>query len=64
VPLAYVALKTGASIDAQALMQCCRAQLAGYKVPKDIRFVEAAAFPRSSTGKIQRHEIERLWASA
>ena len=64
VPLAYVALKPGASIDAQALMQCCRAQLAGYKVPKDIRFVEAAAFPRSSTGKIQRHEIERLWASA
>ncbi|WP_304851198.1 class I adenylate-forming enzyme family protein [Hydrogenophaga sp.] len=64
VPLAYVALKPGASIDAQALMQCCRAQLAGYKVPKDIRFVEAAAFPRSSTGKIQRHEIERQWANA
>eukprot|EP01034_Spumella_vulgaris_P042956 gene42956-53297_t len=63
VPVAFVALKPGAATDAQALLQWCRAQLAGYKVPKDIRFVDAAAFPRSSTGKIQRHEIERQWAS-
>ncbi len=64
VPLAFVALKPGAAVDAQALIQCCRAQLAGYKVPNEVRFVEAAAFPRSSTGKIQRHEIERQWASS
>ena len=38
-----------------------REQLAGYKIPKAFRVVELAAFPRSSTGKIQRHEIERLW---
>jgi len=63
VPLAFVALKPGAAADAQALMQWCRAQLAGYKVPKDIRFIDAAAFPRSSTGKIQRHEIERQWVA-
>lgn len=63
VPLAFVALKPGAAADAQALTQWCRAQLAGYKVPKDIRFVDAAAFPRSSTGKIQRHEIERQWVA-
>jgi fatty-acyl-CoA synthase len=30
-------------------------------VPKSVRFVDAAALPRSSTGKIQRHEVERLW---
>ncbi|MCM2337282.1 AMP-binding enzyme [Hydrogenophaga pseudoflava] len=63
VPVAFVALKPGAATDAQALLPWCRAQLAGCKVPKDIRFVDAAAFPRSSTGKIQRHEIERQWAS-
>ena len=63
VPLAFVALKPGAAADAQALTQWCRAQLAGYKVPKDIRFIDAAAFPRSSTGKIQRHEIERQWVA-
>ena len=61
VPVAFVALKPGATVDTQALMQWCRAQLAGYKVPKEVRFVEIAAFPRSSTGKIQRHEIERRW---
>ena len=61
VPVAFVALKPGATVDTQALMQWCRAQLAGYKVPKEVRFVEIAAFPRSSTGKIQRHEIERHW---
>jgi fatty-acyl-CoA synthase len=64
VPLAFVALKPGAAVDAQALLQWCRAQLAGYKVPKEVRFVEAGAFPRSSTGKIQRHEIERHWVTA
>ena len=64
VPLAFVALKPGAAVDAQALLQCCRAQLAGYKVSKEVRFVEAGAFPRSSTGKIQRHEIERQWVTA
>ncbi|MBI2749123.1 MAG: AMP-binding protein [Burkholderiales bacterium] len=64
VPLAFVALKPGAAVDAQALLQWCRAQLAGYKVPKEVRFVEAAEFPRRSTGKIQRHEIERQWVTA
>ncbi|MFZ2393939.1 AMP-binding enzyme [Rhodoferax sp.] len=64
VPLAFVALKPGAAVDAQALLQWCRAQLAGYKVPKEVRFIEAAEFPRSSTGKIQRHEIERQWVTA
>jgi len=42
-------------------MARCREHLAGYKIPKAFRVVELAAFPRSSTGKIQRHEIERLW---
>lgn len=31
-------------------------------MPKEIRFVNAADFPRSSTGKIQRHEVEK-WLS-
>jgi acyl-CoA synthetase (AMP-forming)/AMP-acid ligase II len=61
VPVAFVALKPGAVLDAATLHACCREQLAGYKVPKAFHFVDAAEFPRSSTGKIQRHEIERLW---
>jgi fatty-acyl-CoA synthase len=29
-----------------------------YAKPKDIRFVAFADLPRSTTGKIQRHEVE------
>jgi acyl-CoA synthetase (AMP-forming)/AMP-acid ligase II len=61
VPVAFVALEPGATLDAAALTAICRGQLAGYKIPKEFRFVDVAAFPRSSTGKIQRHEIERQW---
>jgi acyl-coenzyme A synthetase/AMP-(fatty) acid ligase len=41
-----------------ALRQGSRRELAGYKQPKDIRFVAFAELPRSTTGKIQRHEVE------
>jgi acyl-CoA synthetase (AMP-forming)/AMP-acid ligase II len=64
VPVAFVAFKPGAAADTAALALRCREQLAGYKVPKEFRVVDLAAFPRSSTGKIQRHEIERLWLKA
>ena len=64
VPVAFVALQPGADTEAQALLRGCRERLAGYKVPKEIRFVELASFPRSSTGKIQRHEVERRWLTA
>jgi acyl-CoA synthetase (AMP-forming)/AMP-acid ligase II len=60
VPVAFVALHD-AACDAPTLLEWCRERLAGYKLPKEIRFVDASALPRSSTGKIQRHEIERLW---
>ena len=61
VPVAFVAVQPGAAADGEPLLSRCREQLAGFKVPKEIRFVELAAFPRSSTGKIQRHEVERQW---
>ncbi len=59
VPVAFVALKPGAAADAAALAQWCRERLAHYKLPREFRFVALAALPRSSTGKILRHEIER-----
>ena len=59
VPVAFVALRPGGDADAAALAVWCRERLAHYKLPREFRFVDAAALPRSSTGKIQRHEIER-----
>ncbi len=40
----------------------CRESLAGYKQPKDILFIAYDAFPRSASGKVQRHELEKRLA--
>lgn len=58
VPVAFVARRSNTLTEAD-LMAACRASLAGYKMPKEIRFVNLTDFPRSSTGKIQRHEVEK-----
>ena len=38
--------------------------IAGYKRPKEIRCIAADAFPRSNTGNIQRHEVEKWLTGA
>jgi acyl-CoA synthetase (AMP-forming)/AMP-acid ligase II len=57
VPVAIVARKDDTLASADLLTRC-RAELAGYKQPKEIVFVALAELPRSTTGKIQRHEVE------
>ncbi len=57
VPVALVARRDD-SLSADELAQRCRRELAGYKQPRDIRFVREQDLPRSTTGKIQRHEVE------
>jgi fatty-acyl-CoA synthase len=58
VPVAFVA-RRDESLTADALRARCRAELAGYKQPKDIVFIPLEAFPRSASGKVQRHELEK-----
>ena len=53
-PLAYVELKSEASVTAAELLAHCKALLAGYKVPKEIRF---EPIPKTSTGKIQKFQL-------
>ena len=57
VPVAFVA-RNDESLTAEDLMARCKEALAGYKRPKEIRFILAEELPRSTTGKIQRHEVE------
>ena len=60
-PLAYVELKAGATADAASLIAHCRQLLAGYKVPREIRFEE---IPKTSTGKIQKFQLRERARSA
>ena len=56
-PVAFVACVDGGP-QAQELMQLCREYLAGYKRPREIRFISFDDFPRSTSGKVQRHVLE------
>jgi len=61
-PLAYVELKAGASATPAELIAHCRSLLAGFKVPREVRFEE---IPKTSTGKIQKFMLrERAKRSA
>jgi acyl-CoA synthetase (AMP-forming)/AMP-acid ligase II len=57
VPVAVVA-RSDAALTSAELHARCRTALAGYKQPKAIHFVAFEQLPRSTTGKIQRHEVE------
>ena len=61
-PLAYVETKLGSSVTAEELVAHCKGLLAGYKVPREIRF---EAIPKTSTGKIQKFQLrERAKSSS
>ena len=62
VPVAFVARRDGEPLEDADLYRRCRAELAGYKQPKGIRFLDFDDFPRSASGKVQRHELESLLA--
>ena len=53
-PLAFVEVKPGALVTQEELISHCKSLLAGYKVPRDIRFEE---IPKTSTGKIQKFQL-------
>jgi acyl-CoA synthetase (AMP-forming)/AMP-acid ligase II len=58
VPVAFVA-RTDETLTAPDIETLCRTHLAGYKRPKAVHFVAFEDFPRSTTGKILRHEMEK-----
>jgi fatty-acyl-CoA synthase len=60
-PLAFVELKSAATVSAEELLKHCRTILAGYKVPREIRF---EPIPKTSTGKIQKFMLRERAKSA
>jgi len=53
-PLAFVELRGGTEVSAADLVAHCKQLLAGYKVPREIRF---EPIPKTSTGKIQKFQL-------
>jgi O-succinylbenzoic acid--CoA ligase len=56
VPAAAVKLRAGVAASEAELIDFCRERLAGYKVPKLVRFV--ATLPRNAAGKLQRDAVQ------
>ena len=55
VPVAFVALRPDADATPDSLLAHCQAQLARFKVPKEVTFVEA--LPRNPSGKVLKREL-------
>lgn len=55
-PCAFVELKEGADVTADAIIEHCKKHLAGFKVPRAVVFCE---LPKTSTGKIQKFELRK-----
>jgi fatty-acyl-CoA synthase len=53
-PVAFVELRAGSQVTAADLVSHCKSLLAGYKVPREVRFEE---IPKTSTGKIQKFAL-------
>jgi long-chain acyl-CoA synthetase len=56
---AVVCLKKGASATAEELIGLCKKNLAGYKSPKSVEFLEA--MPKNAAGKILKRELREKY---
>jgi fatty-acyl-CoA synthase len=61
MPVAFVQLRAGSSIDAAQLFEHLAPQLARFKMPRQFEFVHEP-LPKTGTGKILKRELkERFW---
>ncbi|HZM87915.1 MAG TPA: o-succinylbenzoate--CoA ligase, partial [Blastocatellia bacterium] len=59
---AVVVFKPGAQASEEELIEFCRANLAHFKCPRRIQFIEA--LPRTATGKIQKNVLrDKYWGN-
>ena len=53
---AFIILKAGADISESDVKDFCRGQIARYKVPKYVAFVDS--FPLTASGKVQKYKLQ------
>ena len=61
VARAYIVQAQGAALDEAAVIDWSRDNMANYKVPRSVRFMEA--FPLNAGGKVLKNDLRRLAAS-
>jgi long-chain acyl-CoA synthetase len=54
----FVARSPGATLSEDQVIAHCRRELAAYKVPKEVRFLDA--LPKSAVGKILRKDLRAI----
>ncbi|HEV3128303.1 MAG TPA: AMP-binding protein [Solirubrobacteraceae bacterium] len=59
---AYVVLRTGRELGEEEVKEFVKANLARYKVPRDVHFLDA--LPRNPTGKVLKRELRQSQAAA
>ena len=60
--VAALVARSGASLDTETLAALCREHLAGYKIPRQWRIVDA--LPRNAGGKILKRQLRDHWNGA
>jgi acyl-CoA synthetase (AMP-forming)/AMP-acid ligase II len=58
--IAFVVRKGGAAVEENELLAHCRAELANYKVPKKVEFIDA--LPKNSMNKTLKRKLRDLYA--
>jgi o-succinylbenzoate---CoA ligase len=58
VPIAFITVHSGRTVDVAAILEYVRQRLASYKVPRALSIV--AELPRNSAGKLLRRELHKL----
>jgi acyl-CoA synthetase (AMP-forming)/AMP-acid ligase II len=61
VGMAFVVVRPGESLDADAFLAWCRERMANFKVPRAVRVVDA--FPLNATGKVLKFELRAMATS-
>jgi fatty-acyl-CoA synthase len=56
--MAWIIPHDGETLDAEAIKTYCREQIAGFKVPKYVKFVDS--FPTTVTGKVQKFIMRKM----
>jgi len=59
---AVVVPHPGATVTEAGLLEHCKAQLAGYKLPRAFRVVQETDLPLTTTGKVQKNRLVELFA--